>query len=81
MKFGRLEWAQLADYEPHVLCDTPQTSSSVIPSSFDSSTVILSHEKYDQLSQIEFSQNGHSTTHASSLGMHAYTASLKSPGF
>ena len=45
-KFGRPEWAQLADSEPYAPCDTPQTPFT-IHGSFGSSTIILSHEKYD----------------------------------
>jgi len=68
-KFGRSEWAQLADSDPSVPCDTPHVSSS------GSFTVILSQEEYDRLHQLEFFQNSHSVSHASSSGMHAYTVS------
>ena len=33
MKFGRPEWAQLVDSEPHAPCDTPQTPSTIPGSS------------------------------------------------
>ena len=74
MKFGQSEWAQLADSDPHARCETPQTPTTHSGSSC-SFTVILSQGKYDRLCQLEFSQNGHSTTHASSSDMHVYTAS------
>jgi len=77
-KFGRLEWAQLADSDPHARCDT-QIPSSTHPGSSGSSTVILSQEEYVQLCQLEFPQNGHLTTHPLSSGMHAYTASSQKP--
>jgi len=74
-KFGRPEWAQLADSDPHVPCNTPHVPSSAYPDSFDSFTVILSQEEYGRLRQLEFSQNNHSATHASSSGMRTDTAS------
>ena len=77
-KFGRPEWAQLADSEPHALCDTPQTPSNIHGSS-DFFTVILSQKEYDQLCQLEFSQNGHSATHVSSSDRHTYTTLPQNP--
>ena len=79
-KFGRPKWAQLADSEPHAPCDTPQTPST-IPGSSGSSTVILPHEEYDRLCQLEFSQNSHSATHASSQVCMFILPLLKSPRF
>jgi len=77
-KFGRPEWAQLADSEPHAPCDTPQTPSNIHGSS-GFSTIILSQKEYDQLCQLEFSQNGHSATHVSSSGRHTYTTLPQNP--
>ena len=48
---------------------------STTPGSSGSPTMVLSHAEYDRLRQIEFSQNSHSVTHASSSGMDAYIAS------
>ena len=41
--------------------------------------VQISHDKYDRLRQLEFSQTGHLSTHTSSSGMNAYIASLHKP--
>jgi len=80
-KFGRPEWAQLVDFDPSALCDTRHVPSSAHPGPSSSFTVILSHEEYDRLRQVEFSHNSHSATHASASDMHAILSLLKSSGF
>jgi len=76
-KFDRPEWARLANSDSPIPDNTPHVASSTHTSSSGSSTVILTQEEYDRLRQLEFSHNSHSTTLASSSGMHAYTVSPK----
>jgi len=66
---------KLADSDPPALYDTPLVPSSAHLGYSGFSSVRRSHEKYDRLRQLEFSQNSHSATHASSSGMHTYNAS------
>ncbi|XP_020260332.1 uncharacterized protein LOC109836748 isoform X2 [Asparagus officinalis] len=64
-KFGRPQWAQVAD--------TESTNSSISATTSDgpavtAPTVQISQADYERLRQLELSQNIHSTTHASSSG-------------
>jgi len=74
------DWAQLVDTNtsPGDIAYVPAfsvTHSGI----FGFSTVVLSQEEYDRLRQFEFSRNNQSATHAYSLGLSAYIASLQKP--
>ena len=77
-KFGRPEWAQLADSNPPAPSDTPHVPSSA-HHDFSGSFIVILSEEYARLRQLKFPQNSHLATHASSSGMHAYNASSQKP--
>ncbi|XP_020255709.1 uncharacterized protein LOC109832716 [Asparagus officinalis] len=75
-KFGRPQWAQVADAESTrspISTTTSSKPAATIP------TVQISQSDYERLRQLELSQNSHSATHASSSGMDAYIASPHEP--
>ncbi|XP_020261846.1 uncharacterized protein LOC109837879 [Asparagus officinalis] len=75
-KFGRPQWAQVADAESTRLPISTTISSdpaTIVP------TIQISQADYERLRQLELSQNNHSATHASSSGMDAYIASPHEP--
>jgi len=73
-KSNRPEWTYLIDTMTTTPDDTTHAPSAT-PSSSGSLTVVLSQTEYNKLRQLEFSQNNHSATHATSSGMNAYIAS------
>ena len=69
---------QLSESDSFAPRSTLQDYSSTSSTLRRSSIVVLTQE-YDQLWQLEFSQNKLSATHTSASGMHAYTVSPQKP--